>query len=253
QQDIDNGLLSYTSTGGSLGTDSFDFLVDDPFGADTGVQTFNINIVPPVPPTTTAFQSIGSEDGWVRESKQFSEVGGSTSTVAQLAGVGDTVGNEQYMLVYSFDTSTLPAGAVIVGGRLTVRRVGIQGNPTNLGLLEVDVMSGFFGPTAALEPLDFQHPATAPDAGTVAAPTMNLDYATAEFNGAGAAAVNPGGRTQVRVRFDIPDNGNLAYDYLLLGMAENRTLASRPVLEVDYFVFPPPPQAPGKTGTKIDK
>ncbi|MBI5153858.1 PD40 domain-containing protein [Candidatus Poribacteria bacterium] len=55
QADINSGNLSYTA-GGTDGADSFTFVVDDPLGADTGSQTFNITVTPA--------PSAGSEESW---------------------------------------------------------------------------------------------------------------------------------------------------------------------------------------------
>ncbi len=198
----------------------------------------------PASPTSLeiTFASIGAEDGYVLESTPTSNVGGSilsNGTGGQATRVGDDTSARQYKSIFSFDTSTLPADAVIVGATLELRRSSLAGNATavaSFAPLRADISRGSFG-TAALEITDFEAPATATNVATLSYPGANNAWAIGSLNAAGLGAINPTGRTQFRVYFTVPDNGNATTDLLGFFPGEAEA-ANRPTLRVTYSLPP---------------
>ncbi len=221
------------STGASV---SLPYLGSKP---DIGVYE---NVPANMPEVNEKFVSIGVEDGWVLESTAASEVGGSkdaTGTGALALRVGDSVTNQQYKSILSFDTSAIPANAIILDASLELRR-SASGNLSGLGELRADIRTGNFGNSNSLENGDFEVPATAAQVATLNIPTSNGGWAVGVLNQTGLDAINRsgGGRTQFRVYFATGDNGNNTENYLAFYSGENSDAASRPVLRVSY-VLPP--------------
>ncbi|HEV7239894.1 MAG TPA: Ig-like domain repeat protein [Thermoanaerobaculia bacterium] len=196
-------------------------------------------IVNPAPITVT-FTSGGAQDGWVLESGETSNVGGSlnaTSSNSSALRVGDNNQDRQYKTVVSFDTSSIPDGATIVSVTLRLLRGSLTGtNPfTTHGTCWVDVQngSGFSGSTT-LQNGDFQAAATAVQAATLSNAASNGTWSTGTLNAAGLAAVNKTGTTQLRVSFNLDDNDDTNNDYLGYYSGENGTAANRPQLVVTY-------------------
>ena len=193
-----------------------------------------------VAPTTVTFTSIGAQDGWVLESGENTNVGGSldvNSSNSSALRVGDNNQDKQYKTVVSFDTSSIPDGATIVSVELRLRRGSLSGtNPfTTHGTCWVDVQggSGFSGSTT-LQTGDFQAAATAVQAASLSNAASNGTWSTGSLNAAGIAAVNKTGTTQLRVYFNLDDNDDTGNDYIGYYSGENGTAANRPQLVVTY-------------------
>ena len=181
--------------------------------------------------------STAAQDGWVRESRANSNVGGTFSTAGTLR-LGDDATNRQFRSILSFDTSGLPAGAVIRGATLEIEKAGLVGiyDPmNNFTPLLVDIQNGSFG-ASALEATDFQ-----------AAATTSLSAQFAPIRGqpgwyqlalalklkGGSPEINRSGVTQLRLRFSLKTNGNLAADYDTF-FGGDAAAADRPVLSIQY-------------------
>jgi hypothetical protein len=181
----------------------------------------------------------GVYDGWVLESSETSNLGGSLNIAAPTFYLGDDAQNKQYRSILSFNTKGLPDNAIITKITLKVKKQGIAGggNPANIfqGFL-VDVKKGFFGSLPGLQGGDFQ--AKADQSYGPFKPTLangwyaiNLTPAKAYIN---KLATN-GGVTQVRLRFKLDDNGNNVTNDLSLYSA-NALVASRPRLILEYYI-----------------
>jgi len=185
---------------------------------------------------TVSFRSIGAEDGGLGESAPGSGVGGVVNTTSTSMQFGDLANNAQSRAIISFDTSTLPPGAVITAATLRLNRVGLTGaNPFgSLGRLLVDVQSGSFGGNAALQASDFEASATAPGAASLSNPTTNGVWSTGTLDAGGLAAINRTGRTQARLTFEVHDNGNGVADRISFASGEQTDASLRPELAVTY-------------------
>lgn len=189
--------------------------------------------------TAATFFSIGgNEDGWTD--------GNVTGTTA--IRLGDN-GAAALRGIISFDTSSLPDNAQVTQARLYLSRESATGiNPFTSGALgtpTVDVRTGTFG-APAIETSDAGAVATASDAGWVIGSVAANGHALGiEFKAAGLAAINPTGRTQLRVSF--PQVGSSAGgDYVAMSDGDRSvtptgfpTLAaymgtSAPFLDVAY-------------------
>jgi hypothetical protein len=112
------------------------------------------------------FTSVAAQDGWVLESSETSNAGGSlngTAATASALRVGHDNKDRQYKAVVAFDTSAIPDGATILSVTLRLRRGTLSGtNPfTTHGTGWADVKTGCFSVSTALETGDFQAAATA--------------------------------------------------------------------------------------------
>jgi hypothetical protein len=138
--------------------------------------------------------------------------------------------------IVSFDTSSLPDGAVIISATLKIKRGAVTGtNPFNThGNCNVDIKSGGFGGALALAAGDFQAVADATAVATMSNPLANGDLSTGSVNATGRGFVNKTGSTQFRVYFATDDNDDFGNDYMGFYPGDNGTASNRPVLEIEY-------------------
>jgi hypothetical protein len=184
--------------------------------------------------TSAAFPSNSAQDGWILESSETSNKGGTLNKGASTLNLGDDSANWQYRAVLSFSTLTLPVEAVITSVILWVRRQGVtgSGNPVSTfnGFM-VDIKSGSFG-TSALQKTDFQT-AAGKTLGAFS-PTLQSGWYALNLTG-GKAQVNKAGLTQIRLRFKRDDNNNFTANVLKL-YSGNAGASSKPQLIVEYYV-----------------
>ncbi|NJL27959.1 MAG: DNRLRE domain-containing protein [Thermoanaerobaculia bacterium] len=191
------------------------------------------------PPVEVTFVSTGSEDGWLRESSENSDIGGSRSssgTNGSALRVGDSQGDRQYKSVVSFDTSSIPEGATILSATLRLRRGGLSGtNPFGLlGSCLVDIQSNGFSGNVALENSDFEAAAAAVGAASMSDAPANLDWSEGTLNAAGLVAIDTAGSTQMRVYFSLDDNDDGGNDYMGFYSGSTGTADRRPQLVITY-------------------
>jgi hypothetical protein len=204
------------------------------WNGSSGSVTQTVNSVP----TQVTFTSVAAQDGWVLESTETSNVGGSLSATTSNTSalrVGDDNQDKQYKTVVSFDTSSIPDGATILSVTLRLRRGTVSGtNPfTTHGTCWVDVQTGGLSGSTALETADFQALATVVQAAGLSNAANNGDWSTGSLNAAGLAALNKTGTTQLRVYFNLDDNDDTGNDYVGYYSGE-ATAANRPQLVVTY-------------------
>jgi Big-like domain-containing protein/peptidase M28-like protein len=227
--------LTYRPAAGYVGADSFTFKVNDGrVYSSPATVSLTIQGV-----ATVTFTSLAAQDGWVLESSETSNVGGSldaTATTTSALRVGDDSKNKQYEAVVSFDTSAIPDGATILSATLRLRRGTVSGtNPfTTHGTCWADVQggSGFAGSTA-LQTGDFQAAATAVQVASLSNAAANGDWSEGSLNAAGLAAIDKAGTTQLRVYFALDDDNDRSADYIGYYSGEASS-ANRPQLEVTY-------------------
>ena len=223
----------------SVGTHTITASVTDSGGLSDSAQ-ITLTVDPVSGPVVVTFESIGAEDGWVRESNETSNVGGSRSATgsgSRPIRPGDASQDRQYKSILSFDTSSIPAGATITSVQLRLRRGTVRNsNPftSGFGQCLVDVQSGGFSGSTALEVSDFEASATATAAGSLSAPASNGDWSEALMNAAGIAAVNTSGTTQFRIYFELDDNDDGGDDHIGYYSGDHSNSANRPQLVVTY-------------------
>ncbi|HSS78611.1 MAG TPA: M14 family zinc carboxypeptidase [Thermoanaerobaculia bacterium] len=189
-------------------------------------------------PTQVTFTSVAAQDGWVLESTETSNVGGSlnaTTNSTSALRVGDDNQNKQYKAVVSFDTSSIPDGATILSATLRLRRGTVSGtNPfTTHGTCWADVQTGGFSGSTTLETADFQATATAVQATSLSNAANNGDWSTGSLNAAGLSAISKTGTTQLRIYFNLDDNNDSGNDYIGYYSGEASS-ANRPQLVITY-------------------
>ena len=184
---------------------------------------------------TVTYRSNGAQDGWVLESSETSNKGGTLNSTAKTFRLGDDAARKQYRAILSFNTASLPDNAVITKVTLKVKRQRVVGggNPVKKfkGFI-MDIRNGTFG-AARLQKPDFQ---TRADRSTAAMKknAKNNKWYTLDLSGL-KAFVNRQGLTQGRLRFKLDDDNNKVANYLSL-YSGNATKANRPQLIVEYYV-----------------
>ncbi len=165
---------------------------------DTSVNVSNTGGTTPV---TVSFNSITTEDGYVKANADGTLP--AVGTMTSLA-VGRGTDAKYNRTILSFDTSSLPDTATIVRAYVRVTWSSGSGDPWNDpagNTLLVDVKNGTFG-AATTETTDF---AAAPTASGVAsiAKFISGTKSSTDFSSAGLSAINRTGRTQLKLRFSL--------------------------------------------------
>jgi carboxypeptidase T len=191
------------------------------------------------PPTQVTLTSVAAQDGWVLESGETTNAGGSIDANASNSSslrAGDNNQDRQYRTVVSFDTSSIPDGATILSATLRLRRGTVSGtNPfTTHGTCWADVQTGGFSGSTTLQTGDFQAAATAVQAASLSNAAANADWSQGSLSAAGLAAISKTGTTQLRVYFNLDDNDDTGNDYIGYYSGDNGTSANRPQLVVMY-------------------
>jgi len=192
---------------------------------------------PSLTKVTAAIKSTGSHDGWVRESNENSNAGGSINSTAATFNLGDDSQNRQYRGILSFDTATLPDNAWIVSAVLKIKRQGMVGtNPFNTHQnLYVDIRKPYFGAAATLAAGDFQAAASRNMVGKFNSTPSNWWY-SATLNSTAFQWFKLTGPTQMRLRFQLDDDDDGVADYLSFFSGDEATTSDRPVLTIQYYI-----------------
>ena len=165
---------------------------------------------------TLSFNSTGAQDGWILESAENSGVGGTLNAPATTFVLGDDASNRQYRAILSFNTAGLPDAALIQSAVLKIKPNGapVGTNPfAVLGKLLVDIRSGPFGTSPALQLSDFNAAASVDKVGAFGATPAGGWYSVS-LNASGRGQINRLGLTQLRLRFALDDNNNNAADLM---------------------------------------
>jgi competence ComEA-like helix-hairpin-helix protein len=180
-------------------------------------------------------RSAGAYDGWVLESTETSNKGGTMNATTATFNVGDAAADKQYRSILSFNTAGLPDNAVITAVTLKFRQQGVIGtNPFSThGKLIIDMIKGVFSSNRVLQRTDFQ--AAASKNGVVAIPnTPSAGWYTKGLPASALKLINKTGVTQIRLRFALDDNDDLAADYLRF-YSGNAPASYRPQLIIQYY------------------
>jgi hypothetical protein len=201
-------------------------------------------IVAPVAEPPLELLSVAAEDGWTLESGETTGKGGKINAGATTIRIGDDALNRQYRSILSFNTSALPANAVITKVTLRITYQGKTGtNPFNTHkLLLVDLKTSTFG-TSALQKADFQTTATLMSAGIIGKTPVSLVPNVYESvltqTALDSLNANIGfTQMQLRLRFQKDDNNDFGADFLKFYSGNSSTLNTQPVLIIEYTVVP---------------
>ena len=194
-----------------------------------------VNVVDPT--ETISYRSIGYHDGWVLESSENSNMGGSMNSTSTTFNIGDEAADKQYRAILSFNTGALPDTAVITKATLKIKKQGLVGSDpfTALGGLRVDMRKPFFGSTVGLVVGDFQATAGKSTVATFGVTPVSNWY-SAMLNATGRAYINLTGTTQFRLRFAMDDNNDNGADYLKFYSGNYSSVSLHPLLVIQYYV-----------------
>ena len=183
------------------------------------------------------FRSIGEQDGWVKESDEFSQKGGYKNALSNFLLVGDDDQDRQICTILSFDTSLIPDNGVVSSAVLELRRAGTLGSDpaVSLGILSVAVKSAPFGGDPGLQVVDFQARANAQKAG-VYKRVSGTNRFTSPLKTSRLYLVSTTGVTQLRVCFTGGDNDNQSMDAYRFYSGDEDGLDRQPSLTVQYFI-----------------
>jgi predicted outer membrane repeat protein len=186
---------------------------------------------------TMTFRSVGVNDGWILESGENTNVGGSRNIIATTFYVGDGAADKQYRSILSFNTTNLPDNAIITNVTIKIRKQAPVGTDpfTILGGLKVDMRKPYFGSTIGLVVGDFQAAAGRTETATFNPTPVNGWY-SAVLNSIYRNYVNMKGATQFRLYFTLGDNDDNSADYMKFFSGNYATISARPTLLIEYYV-----------------
>jgi hypothetical protein len=210
-------------------------------GNFTGGEAYTIN-KSDVIKITAIFTSDRANDGWVLESKETSNKGGTREAAGATLNLGDDSKDRQYRAILHFSTSSLPDNAVITMVILSIKKQGQVGtDPFNThGNILIDIRHGAFGSLGplgiySLQVTDFQDPASRDAVGMIQnSPVIGWYWSMLENNA--FQYINLTGGTQFRLRFQTDDNDDLGNDFLKFFTGNYSVPADRPQLLVEYYV-----------------
>lgn len=198
----------------------------------------------PIIRQTAVFTSDGWYDGWILETKEYGDAGGSKNSSATTLYVGDDGQNRQLRSIIQFSTASLPDQAVITQAILMLRGAGIEGqNPfTTHQNIAVDIRTGAFGslgPFAikALQVSDFQNPASKSSAALILNNPVTTWYWTS-LEADAMNLINKTGVTQFRLRFQLDDDNDRKADYIKFYSGDYSAVSDRPQLKIEYYYLP---------------
>jgi len=182
------------------------------------------------------FKSTDAQDGWVLESTENSNKGGSKNSQGKVLYIGDNADNKQYRVILSFNTANIPDTAVITRVVLQIKKAGVIGvNPmTTHNGLAVDIKKNKFYTLPALQINDFQAKPGKYKIGKFPKTPYAGWYKAVLYKGS-HLYINKKGLTQFRLRFNQDDDNDNVADILKL-YSGNAILANRPKLIMGYYV-----------------
>jgi CSLREA domain-containing protein len=187
-------------------------------------------------PDVMTIRSSDINDGWILESTEASNGGGTMNKNASLLRLGDDAANKQYRAILSFDTATLPENAIITSVTLKLKYAGLSGtNPfTTHGKLLADICEGAFKSNLVLELGDFK-PLCSKNKVLIYSNNKVDNWYSQALLSEDFQFVNLEGVTQFRLRFTKDDNNDFGADFLKL-FSGNAAEADRPQLVIEYYV-----------------
>ncbi|HET9911871.1 MAG TPA: right-handed parallel beta-helix repeat-containing protein [Anaerolineales bacterium] len=211
---------------GGIGTGNGDFTTGEEYTVNRSAEDT----------VSIAFKSVGGYDGWILESGENTNAGGSFDRNATTFSAGDDQRNRQYKSIVSFDTGSLPDNAVIVSAQLKIKRQGVAGTDPfgTHGALLAEIRNSPFSNHIALQTADFS---AAASPGMVRDQFADLTYSwyAVQLSKANLLLINKGGVTQFRLFFSKDDNDDRGSDVMKF-FSGNSVDANKPELSITYYV-----------------
>lgn len=208
----------------------------NPTAWDFYAQIDDVSVGDCIPAQTAIFKSVGNYDGWVLESTEPSNQGGTLDKSSTLLYVGDDASDRQYKSFVSFNTTSLLDSADIRRVQLKFKIQGFAGGnmftTKTLNNLVMDIKKSHFGSSTSLVVGDFQAKANGNGVGILS--SASTGWRTVTLTATSFSFINRNGTTQLRLRFQKGDNDDMAADYLKI-YSGNAPTASRPQLIITYF------------------
>ncbi len=153
-------------------------------------------------------------DGDITEKTEFSNSGGTVDRMSTVLSVGDTNLDQQVRGILHFNTSAVPANAVITRVTVRLRPNSFTGdNPYDTHrYLVVDIKEPYFGASPNLQTDDFKAPEEMAVACTIF--KTGVDWYMCVLKGTAYQYINRDGITQFRLRFQTTDNDDMDADLL---------------------------------------
>ncbi len=185
---------------------------------------------------TATLISIGAKDGWVLETSEASNTGGTFDAGETTFNLGDDEANRQYRAILHFDTSSLADNAVIISGTVKIKQQRLVGtNPfTTHGSLLTDIQKPYIGTTADLSISDFSAVAGQTDVSTFGVAPVDSWY-SAVISSKAYRYLNLTGTTQFRLSFTLDDNNDRGADTMKFHSG-NAAAANGPILVIQYYI-----------------
>jgi len=200
----------------------------------TATPTMTPTPVPTLSPSafSDTFGSLSAEDGYVMEDQALGRAPIADDINLQV-GEGDS--NERQIKAFlSFDTSSLPEDAIILSARIQLRRNNVIGQPDNLGVIHFDISPSMgFNNNWALESEDFSAAANSTNIATLdnfySEQWLEAGLPETQFD-----LVNRNGRSQFRLYFTLPNNGDNIEDRISFYSGNEEDSGLHPQLIIDY-------------------
>ncbi len=205
------------------------------------LYTISRSVPPPPNLVTETFRSNGTNDGWVLESAEDSNVGGSTNSNAKVFNLGDDFKDRQYRAILHFPTYYLPDNAVVTRAILMIKGQTVVGTDpfTTHQNVQIDICNCLFGPNGffglfSLQPGDFQAPASRDAVGLITNNPVGGWY-WSTLDATAFPYINTTGITQLRLEFQLDDNDDLGDDYWKFYSGNTDAQGDRPQLLIEYY------------------
>ncbi|HET7144237.1 MAG TPA: hypothetical protein VFI68_09480, partial [Anaerolineales bacterium] len=210
-------------------------------GSFAGGDTYTI-IKFTIVPVTESFRSNGARDGWILESSEESNVGGTKNSNANFIKVGDDGQDRQFRSILHFPTYYLPDNAVVTQLILMIKKQDVIGTDpfSTHQNISIDIRRGLFSNFNlftfwSLQLTDFQAPADMSSVGTIQNNPVSGWY-WAMLDSRAFPYINLSGVTQIRLGFQLDDNDDLGEDSIRFYSGDSPEQSDRPHLRIEYYV-----------------
>jgi len=249
-----NHYMVTISTGSGSGTVRLDLADDDSIqdssvhplggpgagnGSFTTGESYTLNRLP-YTLYSQIFTSKGANDGWILESAEDTNKGGSKDSNSITFNLGDDSKDRQYRAILHFITKDLPDNAVIDQAILMIKKLEIVGTDpfTTHKNISIDIRNGAFGvfgpfSNSSLQTSDFQAPSSKSAVGLIQNNPV-VDWYWSLLDNTAHPFISLVGTTQIRLLFQLGDNSDQGNDYIKFFSGDFSDPGDRPQLLIKY-------------------